>query len=117
MTPYPYMRREESLGTLGQGLQDGRALRELVAHLALVPKPLVASAHDEVTSAARDQLDGRAGEGALDFGSQPGRLWFVASHHAVFDFDLHAREVPRPGSPREATRQPVDALYRSAGPR
>ena len=74
-------------------------LGELVTHAALVPELLLIGHDDEITAATWKQFDARTGEGALDRGTQTGRLWLVVSHHAVFDRDVHVRSVSSSSKP------------------
>ncbi len=64
-------------------------LRELVAHLALVPEFLAVGDDDEVAAAAADQLHLGAWKLLADVGGQTGRLRRVVSSHAVLDADVH----------------------------
>lgn len=72
-------------------------VRELVIHLPLVPQLLAVDGDDEVTLAARFELDLGVGEGLPDLGAQTGRPRQVVSNHAVLDAHVHgAKGRPRP---------------------
>ena len=73
-------------------LEDHLVLRELVAHLPLVPQLPAIGDDDEVTAGAADQLDLGVGELLADVGGQTGRLRLVVSGSAVFDADVHGED-------------------------
>ena len=60
-----------------------------------LPSFTVASSHDEVALAAFDELDFGAGVCRFNRSGQTDRLGPVASHHTVFDAQLHARTMSR----------------------
>jgi MFS family permease len=91
-----------TIGSRGRAIAQGADQRHLVGEAPgdlLVPHDLAVGGHDEVTTAAADQLDlDVVVELLLESGGQTGRPWPVASSHAVFDGDAHTITVVRRGT-------------------
>jgi hypothetical protein len=62
----------------------------------LVPNLLTIDSDDEVTLAAGDLVDFRAGVNGFDCSGQTGRRGQVVSNFAVFDLHVHAHSLGPP---------------------
>lgn len=75
---------------------------------ALVPQRAALARDEEVTAAARLQLDVGIRVRRKDRGGQTGRLGLVVSNNAVLDADVHADGVARNRPASKPTDEPAD---------